>query len=411
MKVLWVCNIVLPEIANEFGFRKQNYGGWLNGAWAQLKERKELELAICLPIKNPDNLKDGKYAGYRYYSFLAISNESKSNISYQIERFKTILRDFNPDVIHIWGTEFEHSYSMVKACEDLGIIKKVLVNVQGLLTYCERIYEYGIPEEIALKKTKGNSIRDEKLSFKSKSFLEQYIIKKVMYVSGRTDWDKASVEKINSDIIYKKCEEILRDAFYESKKWCEKKCDKHSIFISQAFYPIKGFHLILEELASLANKYPNLKIQVAGPDLSTKNTTYANYIMQKIDELGIKSRINFLGTINENQMIEEYLKANVFVSSSVIENSSNSVCEAMMLGLPVVASFVGGMPSIIEHGVSGYMYPLTEPQLMRYYVEKIFENGVLAENLSINEIKKSSILNDRKRIGTQLTKIYTEICK
>lgn len=411
MKVLWLCNIVLPELAEVFGFRKQYTGGWLSGAWNELQKYDDLDCAVCVPIRNPLRLRDGELRGYKYYSFLTISSESVADDDSQVERFKEILEEYQPDVIHIWGTEYEHSCSMVKAAEACNLINKVVVNIQGLLTFCKKVYEYGIPEEVSIKKIGGKSIRDEHKSFLERSKYEQYILNSVKHVVGRTDWDRASTEQINRNVNYHYCGEILRNSFYSAPKWNLAKCKKHSIFISQASYPIKGFHLILEQIKMLAKKYPDLVVNVAGTDLSQTESGYARYIMGLIKAHGIASHVKFLGSISEEQMVEEYLKANVFLSPSLIENSSNSVCEAMMLGVPVVASFVGGMASLINHGVSGYMYPLSETSLMRYYIENVFDGNVDINNISKAEIEFAETYNNKNDSLRRMVSIYKGIAK
>ncbi len=408
MKILWLCNIVLPELAYEFGVPKSNIGGWLTGAWNELKKCELLELGICVPIKNLSLMKDGTFDCFTYYSFPMISGESNTTIQAQVSRFSEVLSDFRPDIIHIWGTEFEHSYSMVKACEKLGMLDKVVVNIQGLLTYYERLYELGLPDDVVENNTSGLSIRDGKIDFKRRASYEQALLEKVMYVSGRTDWDYACVKNLNRNIKYFYCGEILRASFYKSRKWNKIDCVKHSIFISQAFYPIKGFHLILEEIKNLTTVYPDLVVRVAGNNLSIEENGFSEYIKKRIRDLNISSNIVFLGKLTEEEMIIEYLNCNAFVSASLIENSSNSVCEAMILGVPVVSSFVGGMASVIEHGVSGFLYPLNEPYMMTSYIIKIFEDDKIM-NLSEAEIQKAFAYNNRTNVKNDILKMYKMI--
>lgn len=77
-------------------------------------------------------------------------------------------------------------------------------------------------------------------------------------------------------------------------------------------------------------------------------------------------------------MLERLLKTHVFLLPSAIENSSNSLGEAMLLGMPCVASNSGGTQDILEHKKEGYLYPYTEPAMCAEYISKIFENDELA---------------------------------
>ena len=409
MKILWICNIVLPELSNVFGFKKQNVGGWLTGMWEELK-KTEYELAICVPIRNKLRIKDGCYNNYKYYSFLTVSNESNTTIDNQRERFKEIINIFRPDIIHIWGTEYEHSLAMVEAAKECQLLDSVVVNIQGLLTYYEKVFDIGIPKYILnYKDVNGNSIFDDKQRFKNGAALELNTIKNVNNCIGRTDWDKACVKQVNNKINYYYCGEILRKGFYDSLKWDVMKCNKHSVFLSQANYPIKGLHLILEELSQLKEQYTDLTIRIAGSNLMESSTPYSVFIKKEIQKYKLNETICFLGDLSEEQMIEQYLSANVFLSPSLIENSSNSICEAMMLGVPVVASDVGGTASLITNKVTGYLYPLMEPNIMRYYISEVFDNKEKTKKISKKSIKKAEHYNNRKQAVENLVGIYNEI--
>ena len=100
MKILWLCNIVLPELCENFGLKKTNAGGWLTGMWQELKKIENIELGICVPIIDKFRRKDGQKDNYLYFSF---PYQREKNISEeQKKRFEEILEEFTPDIIHIW---------------------------------------------------------------------------------------------------------------------------------------------------------------------------------------------------------------------------------------------------------------------------------------------------------------------
>ena len=65
-----------------------------------------------------------------------------------------------------------------------------------------------------------------------------------------------------------------------------------------------------------------------------------------IKSTGLERKVTFLGRISASQMREEYLKCGMFVCPSSIENSPNSLVEAALMGAPVIASRVGGIPDV-----------------------------------------------------------------
>lgn len=97
-----------------------------------IHKNSDIEMGICCPIKNHEKMKDGTFNEEQYYSFQMISEEVMNNS--QKKRFIEIIRDFSPNIIYIWGTEHMHTYNMLCAAEDLGMLNKTIVGVQGLIS-------------------------------------------------------------------------------------------------------------------------------------------------------------------------------------------------------------------------------------------------------------------------------------
>ena len=410
MRILWLCNLVLPELSSRFGLKIYQAGGWLTGLWNELKKDHFLQLGICIPIYDKYRMNDGNCENYNYYSFHADIKEHTLGVAE--ERFVEILEDFKPDVIHIWGTEYLHSWAMTSACRYLGRLGQVVVHIQGLVSVCALHYGFGLSDEVKAVKKNGRSIQDEIEDFKMRGKYEIRLWETVQHAAGRTEWDRACVRQINPKIAYYHCGEILRKEFYENDiKWDVEQCKRHSIFISQAIYPVKGFHLVLDTMARLRDKYPDLLIHIAGTNLLESGSAYADYVCRKIDLYNLWDHIVFTGTVTAEEMIGCYRHANVFLSASTIENSSNSICEALRIGVPVVSSFVGGVMSLIEHEKTGFLYPLDAGYMQQYYIEKIFDDDACAMNMSKNAAARSKIINNKKEIVHTVSEIYSRIAE
>ena len=65
MKVLWVCNIPLPAIADDIGIRANHMGGWLTGIAGEITRKKEIELVITFPQSGKEE-STGNASGYKY---------------------------------------------------------------------------------------------------------------------------------------------------------------------------------------------------------------------------------------------------------------------------------------------------------------------------------------------------------
>lgn len=143
--------------------------------------------------------------------------------------------------------------------------------------------------------------------------------------------------------------------------------------------PEKGVHLLLEAFAKVLERLPTVRLVVAGPRThlpleyisglsndrnitqltafydGTISTNYNDYIDKRAIELGIMDKIEFTGSLPQEQLPAVYRGASVLVNPSFSESFGMSLVEAMAVGRPVVGTRVGGMKEIVEHGVTGFL--------------------------------------------------------
>lgn len=113
--------------------------------------------------------------------------------------------------------------------------------------------------------------------------------------------------------------------------------------------------------------------------------------------------------IDAERMVEQYRLANVFVCPSSIENSPNSLGEAQLIGCPVVASYVGGVPDMVENGRTGLLYRFEETEMLAAAICRIFGNDDLAKSLSKNGIDVAKERYDGIKNATRMMEIYNSI--
>ncbi|MEI6520976.1 MAG: glycosyltransferase, partial [bacterium] len=376
MKILWLVNIALPE-ANLLMKRDLNpLGGWLTGMANSIKEIENIELIIAYPenkIKDVIELNGDKV---KFFAFPHI-NAKEIKTNKDNKNLLNIIGKIKPDLVHIFGTEYLHSLAMVKLCKSKNI--KSILLIQGLTSIISKHYSASLPSKVLNRYTfrdflKNNNILKEQERFKTIGLYEIEALKIVNFVMGRTTWDYACVKQINPDITYYHCNETLRDEFYKHT-WDISKCEQYSIFVSRAVTPLKGLHFLLEALPIILKQFPKTKLYIGGGDITKSNaffdrlklSSYAKYIKELIIKLKLQDKIIFTGLLDEQQMCERFLKSHVYVNPSTIENESNSISEAKLLGVPCVASYVGGVIDRIEHGIDGYLYQHDAPYMLAYY--------------------------------------------
>lgn len=372
MKILWICNIMLPIIAHELGVGGSNKEGWLSGLCDVIMERQQ-ENGIELHVAYPGNHElDGSFhkietgqgtlKAYGFYEDIA--HAECYDVSLE-ERLKKIIDKVNPDVIHCFGTEFAHTLAVARCCETP---ERLLVGIQGVCSEIAKAYMADLPEEIQSMVTfrdwlKKDSMKEQQLKFAMRGEREVEILSRAGNITGRTGFDRDYASKCNKNARYFTMNETLRGCFYEGQ-WNYAECEPHTIFLSQGDYPLKGLHYLLLAAGKLKEKYPDLKIKIAGNSLvnyrtlkdKIKISAYGKYLRKLLKENGLEDRVHFLGRLTAEEMKAEYLKCGLYVCCSSNENSPNSLGEAMLLGVPCVAAKVGGIPSLFADGQDGILY-------------------------------------------------------
>lgn len=393
-------------------------GGWVENLVRNLSHNNDIELTVMFYA---DFVKSVQRALYNNVEYYALPNRVK-NLTFcsaaMIEDLKNVLSMSSPDVVHIIGTEREHDYRLLQ----LAGPERTVVSTTGLVSFIAKHYYAGIDEKHFRFNTLGDVIRRSGIKREKKCFeffgkFEVNTVKTSRYIMGRTTWDQACINHINSDVNYIYCGEILNPIFYENRWLCDN-ADKHRIFVSQASYPLKGFHKIIEALPYLLKKYPDCKVYIAGADITRSNSfmdkikqsTYARYLQKLIVKNEIPpSVLNFIGPQNPEGMLEQYLRCRVFVLPSAIENSPNALGEAMILGTPCVASCVGGIQDMLTDRKEGFLYPFDEPYMLAHYIEKFFEDEELCIRMGNNaHIHAITRFNQENVIKTTL-ETYKEI--
>ena len=425
MKVLWVCNIMPPVIGQYLGKECSVKEGWISGILIRLaKEKEEVELGICYPVED---------ASEEYKKEITIEN-NKNIVCYGFvedtvcpenyggesleRRLGEIIHDFKPEVVHIFGTEYGHALAAAKA---FGNPQRTLVGLQGVISECAKEYMADLPTDVQAKVSfrdwlKKDSMKQQQEKFFIRGEREKEILKICGNVTGRTEFDKVAAKKMNPEAKYFFMNETMRGEFYEGC-WSYENCKKHSIFFSQADYPLKGFHYLLQALKIVKERYPDVVVNVAGNSLvnyttlkdKIKISAYGKYLRKFVKELELEDKITFLGRLSAEEMKAQYLQCHTFVCASSLENSPNSVGEAMLLGTPVVASCTGGIPSMLEHEKEGLLFEKGNIKALAEAIMRTWEDASLVSGMIENAKVRARKTHDADENYAALINIYNEI--
>lgn len=413
MRVLWIVNNILPELAEATGLAGSVSGSWLIDLSQSLSKSDGIDLAIAAIGGN--EFKKVVIGNITYY---LLPGTGKNMLFYtkKYEKiWKEIKEDFNVDIVHLHGTEYSHGLSFLRANPEIPAV----VSVQGIISRIKDVYFDGLPKGFALKyRTLRENLRfngsfETYLLYNRNSKYEQEIFSKVKYANTVTSWDTALAKEYNQQITCFPIEYNLRDSFYSSAKWDISSINRYQIFTNTASDGIKGAHILLKAVAILKRHYPDVSVVIPSDgdghgNIQIKNG-YTKYIHKLIRELKLSDNIKFVGRLSETEMLENMKKSNVVVVPSAIEGASLVLREAMYLGVPCVTSFRGGMADFIKDKESGFLYDFCEYPYLASRLDRLFSDDALAEKFSINAIAQAEAAHNREKNVNDIINMYNFI--
>lgn len=407
LRVLWVVNAITPEASELFDQPRQPFGGWVEAAVVALASLG-LRPLIVHPASSTMGPADGT---------------SATHLGLERTKFEELLtstiQTYEPDVVHVHGTEYPEALTAVQIAKRLAIPS--VVSIQGLVSICAQHYMHGIPLTTQYGFTLRDAVRRrnpaiDRRRFARQGHIECATLRETTYVIGRTDWDRACVFHINPSIQYFHCAETLRRNFF-GPTWSPHSSLPYSIFMSQGAYPIKGLHHALSALALVRRTHPQAHLYVAGPDptysTSRWNTlrqgTFGRYIMRLLHQHELQESVTFLGIIDADQMADRLVSSQAFIMPSSIENSPNSLGEAMLIGTPSVASYVGGIPSMVGTDAGVAFVPSDAPYMLAHELRQIFDYP--DDNVRRGQLSRQRALHTHNthRNATVTLEIYQKV--
>ncbi len=418
MKVLWLSNN--PALGIDYLFddyKLVQTGGWLYALNREIQTQIDLSIAFF----HPYNQIDFKYEGTNYYPIhtgnILIENLKRRffNKVYDndfITEYLRIIELTKPDVIHIHGTE--NPFLCLLKHTNIPIV----ISIQGNLTVYHhkflsgfngkflRHYEnnFGL-KALVLGRNNFNRNYNE---IKTKSKIERKYFKFSKNVIGRTDWDKRISRILAPDSAYYLADELLRDTFYQTNWNNFYKEGRLIIFTTNGDNYYKGFETICFALKLLLDLNIEIEWRVAG----IHNHSLINRITKKFLKQNYpKTSLKLLGSLNEQEIIDNLLESHIYVMPSHIENSPNNLCEAMIIGMPCIATFAGGTGSMLKDGEDGILIQDGDPWAMAGAIIELKNNTDKSTVYSKNARLKALKRHNKERVVEQYIQIYKEVIK
>ena len=318
------------------------------------------------------------------------------------------LRSFGPDVVHVHGTE--GPFGMLAGMSSVPCV----ISLQGLLVVCTRFWLQGIPpreyRRLVFSTTfwQGGGLLHSHIDIRRRAERERVILESGSDFIGRTQWDRRVLLGANPEARYWHCDEVLREPFY-STEWSDHPETPFVIYSTGSAMPIKGTECLIETIGILSRAgMAGVRLRVAGvPSGSELEAIYRRFA----DRHHVGDRVKLLGRLDATQLVDELLGCHVYVHPSRIDNSPNSLAEAMLLGVPCVASFAGGIPSMISDGVSGILVPAGDSYAIAGAVRDIRNDREAAVALGRAARATAFARHDPRLIAERMMAIYDGVAQ
>ncbi|NVO20121.1 MAG: glycosyltransferase family 4 protein [Bacteroidetes bacterium] len=415
MKILWFTNT--PSLGAIHLNAKGIGGGWIESLEAEIVKSPEIELGIVFKFPNtsvkefidgkttyfPVNNKPAKGKFRKMFDRLShrIVNEE------YIPEYLRIIQQFNPDIIHIFGTE-----------SDFGLINykisiPCIIHIQGNLNVISHKWYSGISLFSLLRYSKktmllrGYGLIHDYIVCRKEAERERIIYKACRYFMGRTDWDRRIALVLSPGSSYYHCDELIQMPFHLSK-WSFNTSKEYTIFSTIRSNIYKGLETIFESMELINQNFPAqiIRWKIAG---IKPEDEIANILERKNKKRFSDINIQFLGSLQTDELISELQLANLFVHPTHADNSPNSLCEAMLLGMPVISTYAGGIPSLIDDKFEGLLIQDGDPFALAGAIMELINDTEYAIKLGANARTRARKRHNPEAITNTVRSIYQAI--
>lgn len=162
----------------------------------------------------------------------------------------------------------------------------------------------------------------------------------------------------------------------------------------------KGLYEAIDAFSILKKQHSKLKFIIAGDGFElSKAKEYVN-------QLGLKSEVDFTGFVSGKKKAEVYEKANLYIFPSYSEGMPNSVLEAMAFGLPVITTAVGGLTDFFENGKNGYFVDIKDSDEISNKANQLLNDPDKYKDIAIKNFEYARSRFTTSEVIKRLENIY-----
>lgn len=420
MKILWITNVAIGDLYQHLSGSRTEGGGWMDALLAAMRDMPDITLAVATIGRTHEVFRMEK-DGITYHLLPA-----KNPLRYEYQtkhhrlQWQDVLHREQPDLIQIWGTEYAHGLTVANIAGNIPTV----IYMQGILDTVVRYYTAGmslrtICAHLTVRDiTHLSGVLGEQWRYAQRAVIERALIHASRRIICENTWCRAHCRAIDDECQFYQAPLPVNTVFSQYH-WSAQSMQPHTILTCAASYPLKGLHILIKAVGLLHRRFPDIQVLVPGMTLPTPRTIwqrmneqgYYNYLRALIHDEQLEDHITFLGKLSAEEMAKTMAGVNVCVIPSAVENHSSTLKEAMMVGTPSIAAYVGGIPEYVTHGDNGLLYRFEEYAMLAERLCEVFLSPVLADTLSQNGHIAVRQLHDPISIARTMADIYRKVLR
>jgi glycosyltransferase involved in cell wall biosynthesis len=412
--VLWLCNRPIEEAAD----RRDGTG--FRAMARALAESGKIRLAVVgqAKVRRAVRRDTGDIAQW-VVPYEPLGRNGLPS-SWTVDAVQRASDEIKPDLIHVWGTENYWGLLTARA----ALAGPAVLEIQGIKYVCASVFYGGLSlaerirciGPVDILRPRGSFFLGKR-RFERWGKFEREMILKHKFISTQSDWVRAHVLTVKPECVLFKTGRMLRREFFECRPWSPRKSNDSAgpyVFTSSAWaMAYKGLHVLIRAIAILKRKYPRIILNVAG-DIMKRGITrsgYSHWLQRESRRLSVSENIRWLGPLDADGIIRQFHQASVVVIPSFVESYSLVMAEAMLVGVPVVATYVGAMPELARDEESALFFPPGDESACAWQLDRILSDPALAGRLSENARQTGLARNDPRIVMERQIGIYNEILR
>lgn len=413
MKVLWF--EVTPP--GTYSGNALVIGGWQDSLERVVRSIPEIELSIAFESQGQDTVPK-KVDNVTYYPIVVKYTKSEKKQAMEswnvqaeklIPAMREIVEQVNPDLIHVFGTEWP--FGLISEITEIPVV----IHIQGAIApYNNAMFppSYNLWDVFRnIGWTHFSRLKKAWKAYKydcSRLDIEMRTWKSASHYMGRTHWDKALSAVMHPNRHYYHVEEALRDSFTSPKKfWVTPAGNKIHLISTGCSNFWKGPDMLLKTARIMSDLGVDFEWKVAGMMSEDIKSMVERREGGKFKDYNV----NFIGFTQPDKLSEELCNSTIYVHTAYVENSPNSICEAQCLGVPIVSTNVGGISTLVKDGEQGILVPANDPWQMAYAIVQLAADKTLMKKFSDSSKAIARVRHSDKNIAEQLLSTYNSILK